>query len=187
MATSTFDSPDKSHHALDEQLYFAGRLGWLWMEAQENKPRAVHWKRDLIVTLWWGTKAVMGGEAAGLCQCFHKTWKLFIKHIFYAHWNSPTTTTKTPRIALSSLPTSDKNQIITGVTYALSAWYFNLAFQLIHPMIKASIIYSLWRPVEQEQQQVRSLIRVVHSVQMKLLIFITADFFSWCLLLRGKG
>lgn len=138
--TSTFDSPDKSHHALDEQLYFAARLAWLGMEAQENKQRAAHWIRDLIVTLWWGTEAVMGGEAAGLCQCFHKI-------IFYTHWNSPTTT-KTPRTALLPLPTSDKNQIITGVTYALSAWYFNLAFQLIHPMIKASIIYSLGRSVE---------------------------------------
>lgn len=146
------------------------------MEAQENKPRAVPWIRDLIVTLWWETKAVMGGEAAGLCQCFNK-------NIFYIHWNSPITT-KNPRTALL---TSDKNQIITGVTYALSAWYFNLSFQLIHPMIKASIIYSLWRPVEQEQQQVCSLIRVAHFVQMKLLIFITPDFFSWCLLLRGKG
>lgn len=121
----------------------------------------------------------MGGEAAGLCQCFHKT-------MFYAHCNSPTTT-KTPRTALSPLPTSDKNQIITGVTYALAAWYFNLAFQLTHPMIKASIIYSLWRPAEQEQQQVCSLIRVAHSVQMKLSIFITADFFSRCLLFEGKG
>lgn len=82
----------------------------------------------------------MGGEAGGLCQCFHKT-------IFYAHRNNPTT--KKPRTALSPLPTSDINQIITGVTYALSAWYFNLAFQLIRTMIKASIICSLWRPVEQ--------------------------------------
>ena len=127
-------------------------------------------RRGLTTVLWWGKEPEAGGEAGGLCQCFHKT-------IFYAHSNNPTTTKTNPRTALSPLLTSDKNQIITEVTSALSAWYFSLASQLIRTMIKASLICSLWRPVEQQQQRVCSLIRVVHSVQTKLLIFITADFF----------
>lgn len=147
--TRTFDSQDQSHCALDEWLYLLPS-GWddlewplnEWKLRKINQGQSIATQRDLISILWWGNEAVMGGEAGGLCQCFHKT-------IFYAHWNNPTTTTKKPRTALSPLPTSDKNQIITGVTYALSAWYFNLAFQLIRTMIKASIICSLWRPVEQ--------------------------------------
>lgn len=59
-------------------------------------------------------------------------------------------------------PTSDNNQIITGVTYALRARYFSLPFLLMHTMIKASVICSLWRPVEQQRQRVCSLIRAVH-------------------------
>lgn len=140
------------------------------MRAQENKPRAVHCHAETLSLSSGGGRRQRGAGRLGDCV------NVFIKLSFML--TEITQQQQTPEQPSPPLPTPDKNQIITGVTYALSAWYFNLAFQLIHTMIKASIICSLWRPVEQEQQRLCSLIRVVHSVQMKLLIFITADLFS---------
>lgn len=141
MVTWTLNSHDKSHHAPDEQCHllplgyddFKQLLNeWKLRERTKGSPLQT---RDLITVLWWGNKAVTG-QGGRLRQGFCKT-------TLSAHWNN--NKNKTQQL---SLPTSDNNQIITGVASLLCAWYFSLAFQLIHAMIKASVICSPWRPVE---------------------------------------
>lgn len=125
MVTWTFNSQDKSHRALDEQLYLLPS-GWddcerllnEWKLRKINQGQSIATQRPYrypLVGEWSSNRDGEGGDHVSI----------FIKlHFVLTEITQQQQKQNKPQQA--SL--SDKNQIITGVTYALSAWYFNLAF-----------------------------------------------------------